>query len=95
MYICTHHEFLSLGYDQAHVRSRNFAAETTPAKLSKNPVGAGITGLFQRISSFLVGAGLTALGTQYFIWDEVRKSNMFMIEKQIELEKRLLKLEKK
>jgi hypothetical protein len=51
--------------------------------------------LFQRISSFLVGAGLTALGTQYFIWDEVRKSNMFMIEKQIELEKRLLKLEKK
>lgn len=64
---------------------------TAPVVQAK-PFGAG---LFQRLSSFLVGAGLTALGTHFFILDEVRKGNSMMLEKQAELEKRLAKLEKK
>jgi hypothetical protein len=51
-------------------------------------------GLFQRISSFLIGAGLTALGTQYLIFEELRKSNALMIDKQRDMESRLAKLEK-
>ena len=47
----------------------------------------------QRISSFLVGAGFTALGTQFYIYQEIRDGNKLMIEKQNELEKRLKKLE--
>jgi hypothetical protein len=58
----------------------------------KKPSGGG---LFQRISSFLVGAGVTALGTQFYIWDELHKSNKVIISKQSELEYRLSKLEKK
>jgi len=51
--------------------------------------------LFQRITSFAIGAGLMALVTQYYILGEVRFGNKLMIEKQRELEDRLTKLEKK
>lgn len=51
-------------------------------------------GLFQRLSSFLAGAGLTALATQFYIYQEIRTGNALMIAKQAELEKRLQKLEK-
>lgn len=72
-----------------------FATQVDAVAVSKNSVsGGGIGGLFQRVSSFLVGAGLTALGTQYFIWEELRRSNWSLIEKQAELEKRIAKLEK-
>ena len=47
----------------------------------------------QRISSFLVGAGLTALVTQFYILQEIRDGNKSMIEKQKDLEKRIKKLE--
>lgn len=55
----------------------------------------GGAGLFQRISSFLVGAGLTALVTQFYIMKEIQDGNKAMIEKQKDLEKRLAKLERK
>jgi hypothetical protein len=42
-----------------------------------------------------VGAGFTALATQYYIFEEIRDGNQAMLAKQQELEKRLLKLEKK
>ena len=74
-------------------------ATTTPVsvvpKSSTNKGGGIFGGLFQRISSFFVGAGLTALGTHYFIFEELRTSNALMIEKQKQMEARLFKLEKK
>lgn len=66
-----------------------FASEV-PAKPIPKP-GAG---LFGRISSFLVGAGVTALGTQFYIYQELSFGNKMVLEKQKELEKRLEKLEK-
>jgi hypothetical protein len=51
--------------------------------------------LFQRLSSFLVGAGLTALVTQFYIFKEIQDGNKALIEKQKDLEKRLAKLEGK
>jgi hypothetical protein len=75
-----------------------FATATTPVAAPKEIVrksGGMFGGLFQRISSFFVGAGLTALGTHYLIFEELRKSNSLMIEKQKQMEERLLKLEKK
>lgn len=49
----------------------------------------------QRISSFLAGAGLTALVTQFYIYKELQEGNQAMIRKQKDLEKRLVKLEGK
>ncbi|KAL7532816.1 hypothetical protein ACHAXR_004864 [Thalassiosira sp. AJA248-18] len=56
---------------------------------------SGGAGLFARIGSFLVGAGFTALGTEIYIFKEVREGNLEMLKKQRELEKRLAALEKK
>lgn len=69
---------------------RQFSSEA-PAPTKPAPGGAGF---LQRVSSFLVGAGLTALATQYFIYEEVRAGNQLMIRKQAELESRVSKLEK-
>ncbi|CAB9506610.1 expressed unknown protein [Seminavis robusta] len=55
--------------------------------------GGGGAGFFQRVSSFLVGAGLMALGTQYTLYKELREGNKEMIKKQTDLEKRLAALE--
>ena len=74
---------------QSHVRGLRAFSSTTPSTTSK-PRGAG---LVQRISSFFIGAGLSALVTQYYILEEIRNGNQNMIEKQRDLEKRLLKLE--
>lgn len=57
--------------------------------------GGGLSGLMQRLSSFLIGAGLMALGTQYYIYHEIHEGNQAMVAKQMELEQRLMKLEKK
>lgn len=51
--------------------------------------------MLQRLSSFVVGAGVTALATQYFIFEEIRFGNQQMLDKQKDLEKRLAKLENK
>jgi hypothetical protein len=64
----------------------------TPSAVKK--VGGG-AGLFQRVSSFVIGAGVTALATQYFIFKEVKEGNKLMLLKQQELEVRLTNLEKK
>jgi hypothetical protein len=43
----------------------------------------------------LVGAGITALATEVYIFKEVREGNLEMLKKQRELEKRIAALEKK
>jgi hypothetical protein len=72
-------------------RSLRFVSTETPSAAKK----VGGAGLFQRLSSFVVGAGVTALATQYFIYEEVKEGNKLMLLKQQELEVRLTKLEKK
>jgi hypothetical protein len=67
------------------------AAATPPPAATKSS-GAGF---FQRITSFLIGAGLCALGTQFYILDEIRQGNRLMIHKQQELEMRLNAMENK
>jgi hypothetical protein len=67
------------------------AAATPPPAAAKSS-GAG---LFQRITSFLIGAGMCALGTQFYILDEIRQGNRLMIHKQQELEMRLKAMENK
>lgn len=65
---------------------------STTASSSSSGGGAG---LFARLGSFLVGAGLTALATEVYIFKEVREGNLEMLKKQRELEKRIAALEKK
>jgi hypothetical protein len=55
----------------------------------------GGASIVQRLSSFVVGAGLMALVTQYYIFEELRQGNQIMLTKQKELEERLTKVEKK
>ena len=55
--------------------------------------GSG-AGLFQRISSFIVGAGVSALASHYFIYKELVDGNAVILKKQKDLEKRLGALEK-
>jgi hypothetical protein len=64
---------------------------TSEAK-SKPP--GRISEFFSRVGSFFVGAGLTALVSQYYIFEELKAGNKIMIEKQKEIEKRLTVLEK-
>mmetsp|Transcript_25514 Transcript_25514/g.30041 ORF Transcript_25514/g.30041 Transcript_25514/m.30041 type:complete len:118 (+) Transcript_25514:113-466(+) len=52
-------------------------------------------GLFQRLSSFLVGAGLSALVSQYYIYQELQDGNSKILKKQRDIEGRLYQLEKK
>jgi len=56
---------------------------------------SGGAGFFARVGSFLVGAGLTALATEVYIFKEVREGNLLMLKKQRDLEKRIAALEKK
>lgn len=69
-------------------------AKPTPPKPPSPPPKMAGAGLFQRVSSFLVGAGLSALATQYYIYQELVDGNAIMLKKQKELEQRLSKLEK-
>jgi len=52
-------------------------------------------GFFQRLSSFIVGAGISALASQYYIYKELVAGNEIILNKQKNLEQRLKKLEKK
>merc|ERR1719491_1205134 len=72
--------------------SRFLATQT--AKSSPPPTPSKGAGFFQRLSSFIAGAGLTALGTQYFIQREIMEGNKVMLDKQKAIEKRLSDLEK-
>ena len=65
-------------------------ATDAPAK----PAPKATAGLLGRISSFFVGAGVTALGTQFYIYQELANGNKMILAKQAELEQRLEKLEK-
>jgi hypothetical protein len=56
--------------------------------------GSSGGGFFSRITSFLVGAGLMALGTQFYLYQELRDGNKQMLKKQQDLERRLAALEK-
>jgi hypothetical protein len=54
----------------------------------------GGAGFFSRVSSFLVGAGMTALAAEVYIFKEVREGNLEMLKRHKELEKRIAALEK-
>ena len=76
--------------------SRTFAEDAVKSASSetKNQPPGMIAQFISRVSSFLVGAGLTALASQYYIFEELREGNKKMIEKQKDIESRLKKLEK-
>eukprot|EP01082_Thalassiosira_pseudonana_P004244 g3910.t1 g3910 contig13:466214-466719(-) len=67
---------------------------STPSTASSSSSSGGGAGIFARLGSFLVGAGMTALATEFFIFQEVREGNLQMLKKQRELEKRIAALEK-
>lgn len=77
--------------------NRSFATDAIakPKSTISSRGGGGITGFIQRISSFFIGAGLSALATQYYIYDEIKKGNDEMIKNQKLLETRIAALEKK
>mmetsp|Transcript_36764 Transcript_36764/g.82705 ORF Transcript_36764/g.82705 Transcript_36764/m.82705 type:complete len:96 (-) Transcript_36764:157-444(-) len=68
------------------------ARPLSSASASGGGRGAGI---FARIGSFLVGAGMTALVTEVYVFAEVREGNLQMLRKQREIEDRLAALEKR
>ena len=72
---------------------RMFSAESKPAAAIVTPKKSG-AGFFQRMSSFLVGAGLTALVSQFYIYTELVEGNKIILQKQKALESRIAALEK-
>ena len=74
--------------------ARQLSADAKPVA-APAPAKRGGAGLFQRLSSFLVGAGVTALGTQYLIFHELHEGNKTMLSRQQALEARVAALEKK
>lgn len=79
----------------ALLRQRQHLAKMAlPARPLSTTGGGRGAGLFQRLSSFFVGAGLTALLTQYYIFEELRTGNQEILRKQREIENRLTALEK-
>ncbi len=66
----------------------------TPISTSGQKSTGGVAGFFARVSSFIIGAGVTALITQYYIHQEIVEGNKLMISKQRDIEDRLHKLEK-
>jgi hypothetical protein len=74
-----------------------FSADTKPAAATTTVVAApkkSGAGFFQRVSSFLVGAGLTALVSQFYIYTELVEGNKIILQKQKALESRIAALEK-
>lgn len=80
-----------LRFQQCH--RRLFSADTKPAAVVATPKKSG-AGFFQRVSSFLVGAGLTALVSQFYIYTELVEGNKIILQKQKALESRIAALEK-
>mmetsp|Transcript_8527 Transcript_8527/g.10781 ORF Transcript_8527/g.10781 Transcript_8527/m.10781 type:complete len:85 (-) Transcript_8527:191-445(-) len=80
----------TLRFSSSFIQSqRNFSASS-----SDTPVVRQGAGFFQRFSSFVVGAGLSALVSQYFIYKELVDGNSVILKKQRDMEKRLDSLEK-
>lgn len=71
-----------------------FSADASSSSSSSPAPKKSGAGFFQRISSFLVGAGLTALGTQFYIYTELVEGNKIILQKQKSLESRIAALEK-
>ncbi len=70
---------------------RRFTTDTKTRMDQPKQSGAGLS---QRVSSFLVGAGLSALASQYYIYQELVNGNAIILKKQKELDARLSKVEK-
>jgi len=70
------------------------ASTTVPKTVAKSGHSA-VSVFFQRVTSFIVGAGVTALGTQFYIHQELVEANQQMLKKQKQLEDRLGAIEKK
>ena len=78
--------------------ARQMSADAKPAAApapAPAPAKRGGAGLVSRLSSFLVGAGVTALGTQYLIFHELHEGNKTKLSRQQSLEARVAALEKK
>jgi uncharacterized membrane protein YoaK (UPF0700 family) len=64
---------------------RRLATEAAPAEAAAavptKHVRKG-AGFFSRLSSFMVGAGVTALATQFYIFKELHQSNKIILDKQ-------------
>jgi hypothetical protein len=75
---------------------RSFSSSGTPAaapKPSSSSNGNGGATLRQRVTSFAVGAGLTALFSQYYIYTEVRTGNAVLLQTHAQLARRVQRLE--
>lgn len=70
--------------------ARHFSEKVAAPEVNKSGGGAGF---LSRLSSFIVGAGVSALATQYYIYNELVEGNKVMLNKQKALEKRLSALE--
>ena len=66
-----------------------------PAVAASSGGGGGLSGLWQRLTSFAVGAGLASLVSQYYLFGELREANKLMLKKHKEMENRVLDLEVK
>jgi len=69
------------------------SSPSVPQSTGKSQEGR-IAGFFSRVKSFAVGAGLTALATQYYIFQDINDGNKIMIKRQLDIEARLKNLEK-
>jgi hypothetical protein len=47
------------------------------------------------LTSFVVGAGLTALVTQFYLFEEIRTGNLLLLQRQTDIEQRIKNLELK
>lgn len=79
---------------QNHGRFLASSSSTPSTTATAAPASSGAS-LWQRLVSFTIGAGISALVSQYYLFVQVRQGNKEMIKKQKQLEDRILKLEKK
>mmetsp|Transcript_18228 Transcript_18228/g.21042 ORF Transcript_18228/g.21042 Transcript_18228/m.21042 type:complete len:98 (-) Transcript_18228:126-419(-) len=75
------------------ISKSNTMEKITSRRFSTTPKSGG-SNILQRLSSFVIGAGVTALASQYYIFDEIRAGNQLMLSKHKEIEQRLAKVEK-
>ena len=61
---------------------------------SSNNSSGGVS-IFSRMSSFMIGCGVTAVVTQFYIFKELHDGNTIILKKQMDIESRLKTLEGK
>mmetsp|Transcript_24884 Transcript_24884/g.23898 ORF Transcript_24884/g.23898 Transcript_24884/m.23898 type:complete len:95 (+) Transcript_24884:68-352(+) len=83
----------ALRYSNPSMRTYGAARAFSSSKVAARPNKIG--GFFQRLTSFIAGASVTALGTQYFIYQEIQEGNKSVLAKQKNLEKRIEQIEGK